>query len=481
MSSLYKKLFTQTLFYGLSSILPKLIHYFFIKFFTNELNLGEFSLYSDMYALSFIVISFLGFGLETAYFRFLYKKSHLDKEKIFSNGIFILFILASLFLIFSSLFSYSIAHFLHYEDHREYINFFLWIIFFEVMCSLPLAYLRSEGLVFRYGFIKIFSSLLFSVLILLIFYLYHHKNLNYLLNWLTSYTDKTGFIFFVNVITSLVNLFFLLPIFLKINFKKISISISSKMLSYGGSIMIGSLAFALNENLGKLFIRRIFSDKINGAYSACYKIAALMALHVNIFRLAVEPFFFKKSKTKEAKNIYAQTTYFFVLIGVILYVLLCSNLRFIAGFFIHSNYHEALKIIPIILMANLFLGIYTNLSISYKLMDKPYMGTLFSVLGLGITLLFNLLLFFPEVGFMFSAWGTLFSYSAMMLVSFFWGQKNYPIAYETKPLILHLLVATFVGYLLYNFVSSLFLNLSSQFIYLILVFYFERKKLSLLL
>jgi len=356
---------------------------------------------------------------------------------------------------------------------------FFWIIFFDVICALPFAWLRSKGKALEYGLIRIANACMFSLLVFIFFNLYNSQKWSYLISWLKNYTDKTGLIFFTNIINSFTNFIFLLPIFLKLKVNKIALPIIFNMLHYGGAIMLGSLSFALNENLGKIFIRRVFSEHINGAYGACYKIAAIMSLHVSVFRLGVEPFFFKGSQYKNAKEIYNEVNYFFVLTGCLLYVFVYSNLKIIAGILINPNYYEALKIVPIILMANLFLGIYNNLSISYKLIGKPYMGTYFSFIGVMITLLFNFLLFIPGVHFNLSAWGTLCSYGLMVIISYFWGERNYLIGYEIKPLIRHLIGAFLVGYVLYDI--PIFFNISGQLLYIIFIAYIERKRIKIFL
>lgn len=474
---MYKKILRDTIIYGASAVLPRLINYAFLKLFTNVLDKKAFSLYTDMYALSFLLISVLTFGLESAYFRFLYKGKNIDRNKVFSSAMISLLFIGLNFLVFGILFIKEISYVLGYSNHQEYLWMFILIIFFDVISSIPMAWLRMQRRALRYAFVRVVNVFIQA---LVTFWLLNEPTefswdfLNFS-EYIKSYTDKTGCIFYANMIASMVGFICLLDILIKIRLKKFRLKIALKMLAYGTPIMLGTLAFALNENLDKILIKRWISDEINGAYAACYKIAAFMALYSTAFRLGIEPFYFKKAKDADAKRIYSELTYLFTLFGTVFFVLLWSNLNWMGPFMIGNYYQSARNIIPIVMMANLFLGIYINLSIAYKVKDQPIIGTYISLIGALITILFNLLLLLPEVNYMVSAWGTLASYGSMVVISYWWGQKNYKVNYPLTRIFLHLALGIIAGYLLGEKMKNY--NIIGQLLYLCMVFFIEKSKL----
>lgn len=471
---MYKKAFYKIIIYGLASILPKIINYFLLRLFTIELNMKEYSLYTDMYSISFLIISFLTFGLETTYLRFLYKKKY-ETKNVFSTVMITLFIIVLLFLGISFFFIENISYIYGYNNHIEYFIMFFLIIFCDVTSSIPMITLRVNNMFIKYSLIRILNILIQTSIIIYLFFYINKLPFNFLipLSIIKNYTNKTGYIFYSNLIASLITFISLFPIFFKIRIKNFNIYLAFEMLKYGIPIMLGTIAFSINENLDKILIKRLISDEINAAYAACYKIANFMNLYIIAFRMGIEPFFFKKSESNNAKEIYSKLTYLFIIIGIILYVLIFSNLELIAQLIIDQKYHNALSIVPIILLGNIFLGIYYNLSISYKITDNPIIGTYISLIGVIITLFFNFLLLIPNINYKISAWGTLFSYLFMLIISYIWGQKNYPIYYPKLKIIFHIFLATLIGYILFK-INRIF-SIIGQILYLISIFFIEKK------
>ncbi|WP_238785222.1 lipopolysaccharide biosynthesis protein [Blattabacterium cuenoti] len=479
---MYKKLVIQTIIYLIGSIFPKIINYAFLKFFTKSLRREEFSLYTDMYALSFIVIGFLSFGLENTYFRFISKKDH-NNEVVFSTGFVVQFLITSFFLILSVNSIKYLVSIAGYKNHPEYFFMFFLIIFFDTICILPMAWLRANEMALKYTTINVINILLQSTMIIYMFSFYTQKNTFFssIFELVNSFTDKTGYIFFANMVSSLSNFLLIMPIlFKKVTIRKFNKILAKKMLNYGIPIMLGTIAFSINENLDKILIKRWLSDEINGAYSACYKIASFMSLYIRAFRLGIEPFFFKKSEDADAKYFYEKITYFFIIFGLIFYVLICGNLSILIKFLIDKKYHLAISIIPIVMMGNLFLGIYTNLSIFYKIIDKPIIGTYISLVGVLITVLFNIVfILIPHSSFMIPAWGTLASYGSMVLVLYFWGKKNFLKFFrKTWKIVIHLLFALFLVVYMVHHENRIEISIFLQFLYIIIVFLFEKKNLK---
>ncbi|WP_041936803.1 oligosaccharide flippase family protein [Blattabacterium sp. (Blattella germanica)] len=481
--NLYKKLAIQTIIYSIGSILPKVINYAFLKFFTVSLKREEFSLYTDMYALSFLVIGFLSFGLENTYFRFLYKKNY-NPETVFSTGVIIQLLITTFFLIISVKFIKNITYLIGYQEHKDYFLMFLFIIFFDTICILPMAWLRANEKPFKHTVINVINILIQSFLTIYMFFCFNNLHIQrtcflFIFEWINSFTDRTGYIFFANMISSLTNLVLVFPILLKkVIIKKFDKILAKKMLNYGIPIMLGSIAFSINENLDKILIKRWGSDEINGSYSACYKIASFMSLYIRIFKLGIEPFFFKKSIDSDAKYYYEEINYMFIFFGLIFYVLICGNLPLFIEFFIDKKYHFAMSIIPIIMMGNLFLGIYTNLSIFYKVIDKPLIGTYISFIGVLITFLFNLIfILIPNSSFMIPAWGTLASYGCMLIILYIWGKKNFfEFCGKKRNITIHFLFAIFLVFII-NHKKQIIFSFFFQFFYLIIIFLLEKKRL----
>ncbi|WGH26227.1 MAG: oligosaccharide flippase family protein [Candidatus Bostrichicola ureolyticus] len=478
---MYKQLLNQIIIFGLGTVLPKIINYFLLKSFTKTLNSHEFSSYTDMYAMSCIIIVFLTLGLESAYFRFLYKRKINEKKKIFSSGIIVLFTFSLLFVIIGIVSFKKIISLINYKNNSEYLIMFFIIIFLDTICILPIAWLRIHNIAIKYLLIRILNVFVQSGIIMYILYPTNNYIINYVFNIILfplnfiKNKNNTSYIFYANVISSLSNFIFLIPIFLKeVKIKKFDIVIALKMIRYGFPIMLSTLAFAINENFDKIIIKRYFSDEINSAYAACYRIATFMHLYTAIFRLGLEPFLLKKAEYSNIKSIYAKINYFFTVFGIIIYVFICSNIDFLAKKMIDVKYHKALLIVPMATMSNLFVGIYNNLSIYYKAFDKPIIATYISILGMLITLLYNLIIL-PGSNFIICVWGNLISSGSMLLCSYICINKMYfNIPFNKKKIIIHFILAIFIVYILYNKKN---LRLIGQIIYFLSILLIEYKNI----
>ncbi|WGH27756.1 MAG: oligosaccharide flippase family protein [Candidatus Bostrichicola ureolyticus] len=482
---MYKQLLNQIFTFGLGTVFPKIINYFLLKSLTKTLNSYEFSIYTDMYAMSCIIIVFLTLGLESSYFRFLYKRKIHDKKKIFSSGVIILFILSLLFIIIGIILFKPIISLINYKNHSEYLIMFLIIIFLDTICILPMAWLRIHNIAIKYLLIRILNVVLQAVIIMYMFYPidnYLIKNIFNIilfpLNFFVKNINNASYIFYANVISSLSNFILLIPIFLKVKIKKFDIVLAFKMITYGVPIMLSTLAFAINENIDKIIIKRYFSDEINSAYAACYRISTFMHLYNAIFRLGLEPFMLKKAEEANIKNIYVQINYFLTVLGIIIYVFICSNIDFIASKMIDVKYHKALLIVPIATLSNLFFGIYNNLSIYYKAFDKPMIGTYISILGMLITLLYNIIIL-PLSGsnFIICSGANLVSYGSMLLCSYICINKIYYISFNKKKILIHFILAILIVILLYNKKK---LRLIGQIIYFLSILLIEYKNIFFL-
>jgi O-antigen/teichoic acid export membrane protein len=350
---------------------------------------------------------------------------------------------------------------------------------------VPFSKLRAENRPTAYAIVKI-GNVAFNLLLNIFFLVYLPK-------WASSYSSfqiiyvenyQVGYIFLANLLASLATFLVLSPVYLKgkWHFNK---NLWIKMTGYALPILFSGIAFAINEHLDKILLEKLLPSSIAksevGAYSACYKLALFMTLYATAFRLGIEPFFFSHAKNKNAPQTYAKITKYFVVIGcvILLGVVVFADILKIA-LLRDRSYWEAMKAVPLILLANFFLGIYTNLSIWYKLTDRTNMGAWISFIGAAITLLlnFSLIPLFEKTGkdgYMGSAIATVAAYATMMIISYVLGKKHYPIPYETGKVMLYLFTAVvFSGAAFYVFREQYFVTLPLFGFFLAIVYYNEK-------
>ena len=429
---MYKKLFSETIIYGVGSILPRVIVLALNFLIVSNSQDNSYAKFSNLYACIAFVNIILTFGFETGYFRF---SSENDQErKTFNTSFWFLGFTSLVFLLGCLIFNQPIADALGYTPNPEYIRWFAWVAFFDTLCVIPLAWLRYHNRPIVYTAVRVVQSVFHTLFTIALYYaipIEFSKSL--------GMSETISFPFFSNLVASILGFILLLPIVLKVRFD-FDWSLFKRMITYSWPIMIAGLAFTINENLDKTLQYTYINQGDAGAYGACYKIAVIMTLFVTAYRMGIEPFFFKQMNSENAKNTYANITEFFTIFSSVVALGIITNIQWIKYLMVpNSSYWRAIEIVPIIIAANLFFGIYYNLSTWYKVTDKTMVGTGISWVGAGLTLLINLL-FLKDYGYMVSAWGTLIAYFAMMLISYFLGQKNYPIPYPVKKL------SFFIGY-----------------------------------
>lgn len=469
---MYKKLLSETVIYGIGSILPRLINFALMPLYAHHIDSAEFSKFAQLYSLVAFVNIFLTFGFETAYFRFSADKNL--SGKVFHTSFWFVFANALVFLAGMHIFNLPIAQLFDYQQYPEYLNYFAWIAFFDAVCMVPFAFLRFTNKPVKYSAIKVFQGVFQTLIILAFFYLVPQTFLESI-----GLKEKVSYPFVANVIAAFSGVLLLSPILkqLRIYFNW---ELFKKMFKYAYPVMLAGLAFTVNENLDNLLLRDMVDESEAGAYAGCYKIATLMILMVTAYRMGVEPFFFKKAQEEDARKTYADILLYFVIFCGFAVVALLGNLSWIKILILpNSEYWVALKIVPIIIIANFFFGIYYNLSTWYKVTDKTYVGTIVSWVGAGLTIALNLLLI-PIIGFMASAWATLVAYGVMMLISYFWGQKSYKIPYKSRKILLYMILSVGLGLLAYNlFDNNFWIGNLCLLIYAGIAIFIEKSSLNL--
>lgn len=469
---MYKKLLSETVIYGIGSILPRLINFALMPLYAHHIDSAEFSKFAQLYSLVAFVNIFLTFGFETAYFRFSADKNL--SGKVFHTSFWFVFANALVFLAGMHIFNLPIANLFDYQQYPEYLNYFAWIAFFDAICMVPFAFLRFTNKPIKYSAIKVFQGVFQTLIILAFFYLVPQTFLESI-----GLKEKVSYPFVANVIAAFSGVLLLSPILkqLRIYFNW---ELFKKMFKYAYPVMLAGLAFTVNENLDNLLLRDMVDESEAGAYAGCYKIATLMILMVTAYRMGVEPFFFKKAQEEDARKIYADILLYFVIFCGFAVVALLGNLSWIKILILpNSEYWIALKIVPIIIIANFFFGIYYNLSTWYKVTDKTYVGTVVSWVGAGLTIALNLILI-PIIGFMASAWATLVAYGVMMLISYFWGQKSYKIPYKSRKILFYMILSVGLGLLAYNlFDNNFWIGNLCLLIYAGIAIFIEKSSLNL--
>ena len=465
--SLIKKLAGETAIYGISSILSRLLNYVILTpFFTNFFRQGEYGVVSEMYAYAALLMVFFTYRMETAFFRFASQKKQLNKT--FSTASIALLISTLFYVIVFVAGAQLIANFLEYPDHRDYVLLFVFIIALDTLAAIPFAKLRLENRPIRFAVIKILN-----IVVNIIFIFFFYKICPYLIesgyDWMRNiYNDENlvAYVFIANLLGSATVMLLLLPEYFKLNlaFDK---ALFKKMLVYAMPLVVVGIAAVINQLINlpllKTLLPGTLEENLNqvGIYAAAVKLAILMSLFVQAFNYAAEPFFFRNADRKDSPDVYAKVGQAFTLVGSIVFLGIMLYLDLIQ-YFLGKEFRGGLGVVPILLIAFLFLGLYYNFSIWYKLKDRTIIGAYISVAGAVITLSINYFLI-PVIGYYAAAWGALACYGFMAAAGYLTGRKYYPIPYPIARMLSYILLAIgayFVSIFLRNNIEgSLFLIL----------------------
>ncbi len=480
-----KKLAGETITYGLGTIIPRILNYLLVPFYTRIFSQNDYGQITELYAWVALIMVFLTYGMETAFFR--YAQLEKKPDKVFNTATGSLLITSVAFILLVVLFLGDIAHGIQYSGHPEYIILLAIIVAVDAFTSLPFAYLRYQNKARRFSMIKIISVLI-NILLNFTFLLFIPKAFNDRLSDMPVYNHENQiiFVFIANLISSVSALMLLIP---ELRFFRIRIdkALLKKLLAYGLPILVIGSAGMINEVSDKILLKYLLPGDVKyveaqiGIYGASYKLAILMMIFIQMFRYAAEPFFFRESGKKEAKPIYSDVMTYFVIFTWLIFLAVTLNLN-IVKYFIGPAFWEGLKIVPIILMAKLFLGIFYNLSVWYKLTNKTLYGAVIALFGAAITIALNVILI-PKYGYVGSAWANFACYFSMMMVSFFWGRKVYKVNYKYGRLILYSALALLLFFVFRRMdiqQQAIRLITSAIFILIFLsaAFFMERKKLN---
>lgn len=459
-------------------MLPRLLTVILVPLYVKVLLPEEYGIYSTVMAFLILGNVLLSYGMETAFFRFITK--NVSQQKIVqSTTLTSLTVSTLIFLGITLLFRNGIAEISEFKP--EYVTYGLIILALDALVVLPFAWFRVNEKPTRYAVIKIFNvviNLAFNLFFLLALPKLAETSAYWNSMWFPE--NKVAYVFIANLIASAVTLLVLLPLYVKIGFG-FSKTIWKQMMKYALPVLFAGIAFSINEAFDRILLKYLLPENIAevqvGLYSACYKLGMFMTLFVMAFRLGIEPFFFNHSKESNAKTTYATITKYFTLFGCLILLVVVVYIDVFKRILIpNSQYWEALKIVPLILLANLFLGIYHNLSVWYKVTDRTKYGAYISVFAATVTLVLNYILI-PIIGYMGSAIATLAAYGSMMVLSYLYGRKYYDVPYDVKKISWYLLLAIgFSSISFYVFNGNIWIGTALLSVFAAIMFYSEKNE-----
>ncbi len=427
--SLYKNLFKQTAIYGLATVLPRMLTFLLNPLYVKMLPKGEFGEVSIIFAYLVFLNVALSYGMETAFFRFYNTES--DKKKVIATATISILCSSLAFLVIGLVFRDTLGHWTNIDS--QYISYMVWILVLDALSVIPFSKLRANKRPMFYAAIKI-GNVVLNVCLNVFFLLVLPKLASGSGGsfWNAFYIEhfQIGYIFISGLCASLATFIVLSPDYFQIK-GAFDAVLWKKMMGYAFPILIAGIAFAINEHFDKILLEKMHISKADiGAYSACYKLGLFMVLFRTAYTLGIEPFFFSHASHENAQQTYATITKYFVIFGsfICLFVIVFADL--LKEILVpNASYWDAMNIVPLIVLANFFLGIYTNLSVWYKLTDKTSIGAYISLVGAAVTLLLNFILI-PYISYTGSAIATIAAYGAMMIISYQMGKKKYPIPYD---------------------------------------------------
>ena len=425
-----KTLAKDTAIYGLSSIVGRFLNYLLVPLYTHVISAasGGYGIVTNLYAYTALILVILTFGMETTFFRFANKEDE-DANTVFSTSLALVSALSLLFLGAVVLFATPISQALGYADHPDYLLMMAAVVALDAIQAIPFCLLRFQKKAMKFASLKLLFIVLNIGLNLLYFVVLGHTEVFY--------------VFFLNLVCTFLITFFFVPELIHMRFR-VDMGLLRRMLSYSWPILILGIAGILNQAADKMIFPLVYPDKAQGiselaVYGACAKIAMIMAMITQAFRYAYEPFVFAQSRERGQAHMYAMGMKYFVIFTLLAFLCVMAwlpALRYMVG----ADYWQGLRVVPIVMAAEIMMGVYFNLSFWYKLIDKTIYGAVFSIVGCTVLLAVN---FYgiPRMSYMACAWGGFAGYGTAMILSYIVGQKKNPIPYPMRSMAGYVLLA----------------------------------------
>ena len=431
-----KSVVKDTAIYGLSSIVGRFLNYLLVPLYTAKLSAasGGYGVITNVYAYTALLMVILTYGMETTFFRYVNKEGE-NPDKVYSTTMISVASTSLLFVLLVLLFLQPISSFMGYADHSSYIWVMAVTVAVDAFACIPFAYLRYKKRPMKFAILKL-ANIMMAILLNLFFFLL-----------LPAWTGDgglvdAGYAFYINLFCSVALLFFLLKEITAVPFD-FDKALLSRMLSYSWPILVLGVAGILNQTADKILFPYIYqgtdAHSQLGIYGAASKIAMIMAMITQAFRYAYEPFVFGNNNDKDSRNTYAKAMKFFIIFTLLAFLVVMAYIDLLK-YIIGRDYWEGLKVVPVVMAAEIMMGIYFNLSFWYKLIDKTIWGAWFSGMGCVVLITVNVL-FVPRYGYMACAWAGFMGYASAMTISYLVGQKKYPINYPLKEIVLYVALA----------------------------------------
>ena len=453
-----KSLAKETAIYGVSSIVGRFLNYLLVPVYTIALpaSSGGYGVVTNIYAWVALILVLLTCGMETGFFRFA-NKGQDDPMRVYSTTLLSVSIGSLVFVALGLLFLEPIAGWLEYGEHPWYIGMMMIVVAMDAIQSIPFAYLRYKKRPIKFAALKLLFIFL-NIALNLFYYVILEGN-------------DVGYAFLFNLVCTSVVMVCMIPELRGFTYV-LDKELLKRMLRYSLPLVILGVAGILNQVADKIIFPFVYPDEAEatiqlGIYGAASKIAMIMAMFTQAFRFAYEPFVFGKSKEKDSREMYAQAMKFFIIFTLLAFLAVMFYLD-ILRHVIGRDYWDGLRVVPIVMVAEIFMGIYFNLSFWYKLIDETRWGAYFSLTGCIILILMNIFLV-PQYGYIACAWAGFTGYGVAMLLSYFVGQKKYPIQYDLKAIGMYVLLAA-VLYVAAEYVSidNIYLRMAYRTVLLLL-------------
>ena len=427
-------IFKDTAIYGLSSIIGRFLNYLLVPLYTAKLSVasGGYGIITNIYAYVALVLVLLTFGMETTYFRFT-NKTHTDSETVYGTTLISVGSISLLFAILVLLFLSPISQVMGYGDHPDYVGVMAVTVAIDAFLCIPFAHLRQQKKAVKFAALKLLNIVISIVLNLIYFYFMDGKDV--------------GYVFYINLICTAMLAVCLITEYTGFRWK-LDKQLLRTMLSYSWPILVLGIAGILNQTADKMLFPYIYKGEDMqaqlGIYGACSKIAMIMAMITQAFRFAYEPIVFAGVKDKDSHEMYAKAMKYFIIFTLLAFLIVVGYMDILKRIVVpNEDYWVGLKVVPIVMAAEIMMGIYFNLSFWYKLIDKTIWGAIFSGIGCAVLLIVNVL-FVPKYGFMACAWGGFAGYAVAMVISYVVGQKYYPIDYPLKDILNYVFLAALI-------------------------------------
>ena len=424
-----KGLAKDTAIYGVSSIVGRFLNYFMVTLYTNYMpkESGDYGVSVNVYAYTALALALLTFGMETTFFRFANKEGE-KPDTVFSTAIAVVGTLSALFLAGVFGFITPISNALGYADHHEYLLMMATVVALDAIQAIPFSYLRYQKRPIKFASLK-FLFIFFNIALNLLYFVVLGKT-------------EVYYVFLINLWCTAAITFFFVPDLFKVKWQ-VDFSLLRRMFSYSWPILVLSIAGVLNQTVDKIIFPLVCDEADAkaqlGVYGACVKVAMIMAMITQAFRYAYEPIVFSKAKDKDSKEYYAVAMKYFIIFTLFAFLVVMGYMD-ILKCIIGKEYREGLVVVPIVMVAEIMMGIYFNLSFWYKLIDKTIWGAWFSLAGCAVLVAINVI-FIPKYGYMACAWGGFAGYATSMLLSYFVGQRLNPIQYDLRGIFTYILLA----------------------------------------